>query len=141
MTISVYLTFDGNCREALEFYCQVFDTDFAMISTFADAPESANMPDEISDSVMHASVPIGSSVLMGSDHGHNERPFEVGNNFSISVDAESRAQADAWFKQLAEGGAIMMPMQETFWGSYFGSCTDKFGINWMVSQDLEGSAA
>ncbi|MCY4656020.1 MAG: VOC family protein [Gammaproteobacteria bacterium] len=137
MTVSIYLTFDGNCREALSFYCKVFETDFNMISTFNDSPEPFDMPDEEKNQVMHASLNIGNNVLMGSDQGDSSRAFISGNNFHISVDGESREQVDSWFGQLSEGGDVTMPLQETFWGSYFGSCTDRFGINWMVSHEVE----
>ena len=136
MSLSTYLTFDGNCREAFEFYRSVFGTEFVVLSTFAEAPEDMEVPDAARDKVMHVTLPIGSSVLMGSDNDPTGPPVVVGNNFSISVDTEGRQESDALIGKLSDGGTVAMPMQETFWGSYFGMCTDKFGVNWMVSCDL-----
>lgn len=136
MSLSTYLTFNGNCREAFEFYRSVFGTEFVVLSTFAEAPEDMEVPDADRDKVMHVTLPIGSSVLMGSDNDPTGPPVVVGNNFSISVDTEGREESDDLIGKLAAGGTVSMPMQETFWGSYFGLCTDKFGVNWMVSCPL-----
>ena len=151
MSLNPYLTFDGNCREAFGFYRSVFGTEFRVLSTFADAPDDMEVPDADRDKVMHVSLPIGSSVLMGSDRSMREAspsrspaegsnpdgpPLVVGNNFSISLAAQGREESDEIIGKLSDGGAVTMPMQETFWGSYFGTCTDRFGINWMISCDL-----
>ena len=136
MSLSTYLTFNGNCRDAFEFYRSVFGTEFVVLSTFAEAPEDMEVPDADRDKVMHVTLPIGSSVLMGSDKDPAGPPVVVGNNFSISVDTEGRQESDDLIGKLSDGGAVSMPMQETFWGSYFGMCTDKFGVNWMISCPL-----
>lgn len=136
MSLSTYLTFDGNCREAFEFYRSVFGTEFQVISTFAEGPEDMEVPDTDKDKVMHVTLPIGTSVLMGSDNSPDGPPVVVGNNFSISVTTENREESDDLIGKLSDGGAVSMPMQQTFWGSYFGMSTDKFGVNWMVSCDL-----
>ena len=135
MSLSTYLTFDGNCREAFDFYRSVFGTEFTVLSTFAEAPDDMEVPDTYRDKVMHVSLPIGSSVLMGSDSPAGPSVV-VGSNFSISLATEDREESDEFIGKLSDGGAVTMPMQETFWGSYFGTCTDRFGINWMVSCDL-----
>ena len=136
MSLSTYLTFNGNCRDAFEFYRSVFGTEFVVLSTFAEAPEDMEVPDEARDKVMHVTLPIGSSALMGSDNDPSGPPVVIGSNFSISVDTEGRKESDDLIGKLAAGGTVSMPMQETFWGSYFGMCTDKFGVNWMVSYSL-----
>lgn len=141
MTVSTYLTFDGNCREAFEFYRDVFGGEFEMLSTFGESPEDMGVPEELKDAVMHVSLPIGKSVLMGSDNAPEGPPLAVGNNFSLSVDAESRDHADQLLARLSAGGTVTMPMDVTFWGAYFGMCSDRFGINWMVVHELAGSAA
>ena len=89
---------------------------------------------------MHVSLPISDeAVLMGSDTGGEwATDFKQGNNFSISINASSKEEADRLFNALSDGGNISMPMAETFWESYFGMLTDKFGINWMVSVELSG---
>ena len=132
MSLSTYLTFDGNCREAFAFYRAVFGGDFHVLSTFADSPPDMEVSDAEKNNVMHVSLPIGDSVLMGSDGSSHGPPLRVGNNFSLSVTADSRERADQLLAALADGGDVTMPMANTFWGAYFGMCTDQFGINWMV---------
>ena len=83
---------------------------------------------------MHIALPIGnSSVLMGSDRPASMGPGKQGDNYSVSITAESQAEADKLFAGLSGGGAVTMPIGNTFWGAYFGMCVDKFGINWMVN--------
>ncbi|WP_294818322.1 VOC family protein [uncultured Flavobacterium sp.] len=135
-TTNTYLNFNGNCEEAFNFYKSVFGGDFTYMGRFGDMPESDDykVPDSDRDKIMHVSLPIGKSVLMGSDTGGEWAPaFKQGNNFSISVTAGSKEEADTLFAALAEGGNITMPLENTFWGDYFGMLTDKFGINWMMS--------
>lgn len=88
------------------------------------------------ENVMHVSLPVGDSVLMGSDSSSFGPPLAVGNNFSISIEGESREHCDEVFAKLSDGGTVTMPLEEMFWGSYYGMLTDKFGINWMVSYAL-----
>ena len=137
MSLSTYLTFDGNCREAFEFFRSVFGGEFAVMQTFADGPPDMPMPEGAEDLVMHVSLPVGSSVLMGSDTSPEfASPLVVGNNFSISIHGQNREYCDEVFAKLSAGGKVGMPMQEMFWGSYFGMCTDSFGINWMINYEL-----
>ena len=134
MTLSTYLHFDGNCREAFEFYRSVFGGEFEMLATFADLPPDMGIPEDERDKIMHVSFPIGSSVLMGSDmpSTFGAAP-EIGSNFAISYASSSREETDDLFAKMAEGGAVTMPLGDMFWGAYFGSCTDKFGINWQFN--------
>ena len=134
---NAYLTFDGNTREAFEFYKSVFGGEYSAFQTYGNAPADMNVPDEHRDKVMHVSLPVGDSVLMASDHVAGfGAPLTVGNNFSISVVVSSRQECDDLFAKLSDGGIVAMPLQETFWNAYVGSWTDKFGINWMVNYDL-----
>ena len=134
MTLNPYLTFTDNCREAFEFYRSVFGGEFMVVQTFGDGPPEMGVPEEALGRVMHISLPIGESVLMGSDSapGFGDGPM-MGTNFSIAYSPESRERADEVFGKLSDGGQVGMPMQEMFWGSYFGSCTDRFGIGWQVN--------
>ena len=137
MSLSTYLTFDGNCREAFEFYRSIFGGEFTAFQTFAAAPPDMPVPEAEKDRVMHVSLPVGSSVLMGSDSASGfGPPVVVGNNFSIAIEAESREYCDEVFGKLSAGGKVLMPLQETFWGAYYGLWTDKFGINWMANYTL-----
>lgn len=138
-TVNVYLTFNGNCREAFNFYKSVFGGDFTWIGTFGDMPpqEGYKMAEDEKDRIMHVSLPVSKeTVLMGSDSSSYSGDAVFGNNFSISISAGSREEADRFFNALAAGGKTIMPMADAFWGSYFGMLTDKFGINWMVNYDL-----
>lgn len=122
-TYHTYLTFAGNCREAFEFYRSVFGGDFHVFATFGEGPSDMD-------------VPIGGGVLMGSDAGPQAPAVNAGNNFSLSVATGGKQESDALLAKLSAGGAVTMPMEETFWGAYFGMCTDKFGINWMVAYEM-----
>jgi len=136
--VNVYLTFMGNCQDAFNFYRSVFGGDFPYVGKFKDMPTQEGMPpmsDEMGEKIMHISLPISKETsIMGSDTGGEWAPhFTQGNNFSISINAESKDEADRLFNGLAEGGKITIPLSHAFWGDYFGMLEDKFGINWMMS--------
>lgn len=139
-TANVYLNFNGNCEEAFNFYKSVFGGEFHYISRFKDMPEQNGqpaMPKEMENQIMHVSLPIGETIIMGSDCGAEWAPsFNAGNNFSISLNAESKEEVDTLFKGLSENGTITMPLADTFWGDYFGMCIDQFGVNWMISYKI-----
>ena len=133
MSLNPYLTFNANCREAFEFYRSVFGGEFMNISTFREAPEDLGVDEEDLDGIMHVSLPIGSSILMGSDSCSSFGPPRIaGNNFSLCFEADNRPHADKIFAKLSDGGKVVMPMGDVFWGSYYGKCTDKFGITWDI---------
>lgn len=135
-TTNTYLTFNGNCEEAFNFYQSIFGGEFTYLGRFGEMPanEECKMTDEDKNKIMHVSLPIGASILMGSDTAGEWAPKLVqGNNFSIAITAESKEEADRLFAGLSTKGQITMPMENTFWGDYFGMFTDQFGINWMVS--------
>ena len=138
MSINVYLHFNGNCREVFEFYRSIFGGDFDFIATFAEGPPDMQVRDDERNNIMHVSYRIGGSVLMGSDvpsfFGRLPNP---GDNFSLSYTPGSREETDRLFAKLSDGGTVSMPLGDMFWGSYFGSCTDKFGINWMLNYSPE----
>ena len=137
MSFNIYLTFDGNCREAFEFYRSVFGGDFVAFETFGNGPPDMNVADADKDRVMHVSLPVGTTTLMGSDTTTKpDAPLIVGTNFSISIVGESKQHCDEIFGKLIEGGEVKMPLQETFWGSYFGMCRDRFDVNWMINYDM-----
>ena len=134
MTINAYLTFAGDCRAAFDFYRSVFGGDFLFMQTFGDGPADSGAPEEAKDLIMHVTLPIGNGVLMGSDTIEQFGPLPVtGTNFSLSVAPDSKEQADELFASLSAGGRVTMAMQDMFWGAYFGSCTDRFGIGWMIN--------
>ena len=138
VSINPYLTFPGTCEEAFLFYKSVFGGEFPFMGKFKDMPpmDGKSVPDSEKEKIMHVSLPIGGGILMGSDSseafGH---ATVIGTNFSISVNADTDEEADKLFNGLSAGGKVTMPMGKTFWGSYFGMFTDKFGIQWMVSHE------
>ncbi len=136
-TVNVYLTFNGNCEEAFLFYQSVFGGEFPYIGRFKDMPQEGGKPMDpaMSEKIMHVSLPISKETcIMGSDTGGEwASSYKAGNNFSISINASSKEEADRLFQGLSAGGNVTMPMDNTFWGDYFGMWTDKFGINWMMS--------
>lgn len=135
---NVYLNFNGNCEEAFNFYRSVFGGEFPFVGRFKDMPPSPDghgIPEEQGNKIMHMSLPIGEGTyLLGSDTGGEwAMHYKQGNNFAISLNADSTEEADRLYNGLSAGGQQTMPMAKTFWGDYFGMFTDKFGINWMVS--------
>jgi len=139
--VCTYLNFPGNTEEAFTFYKSVFKTEFGGngIQRFGDLPADANHPpvaDAVKKMVLHIELPItGKHILMGTD-APKEMGFTLtqGNNMHISVEPETREEAKRIFDELSAGGTITMPLQDMFWGAYFGSFTDKYGINWMINQ-------
>ena len=136
MSLNIYLHFNGYCREAFEHYRSIFGGEFMIMETFRDGPGDMGVEEDALDQVMHVAYPIGTSVLMGSDVPPPFPPTKVhGDNFSISYTADGKEQADEVFAKLSDDGRVTMPMTDMFWGSYFGSCIDKYGIAWQVSTE------
>ena len=139
-SINPYLIFNGSCEAAFNFYKSVFGGEFPYIGKFKDmppSPDSKPVSAAAGELIMHVSLPISKeTTLMGSDSSAEfGQATVVGNNFSISINTDSVAEADRLFAGLSAGGVATMPMNKTFWGAYFGMFTDKFGINWMVNFD------
>lgn len=131
MKCDVYLTFDGNCEEAMEFYKDIFGGEFSMLMRYKDGPPEYMQPG-IEDKIMHVTLNFGYNCeLKASDSFH--QPLNKGNNFHVSFDAEDEHQAYAIFQGLSDGAQITMPYNDVFWGGKFGSLIDKYGIQWMVS--------
>lgn len=134
--INPYLSFNGNCREAFEFYRSVFGGEFAMISRFGDMDIGMEFSEEEKDYVMHVSLPIGGgSVLMGSDVPSAMGSVTHGSTYSIAIAPESEEEARRLFDGLSAGGAVTMPLENAPWGALFGMFPDKFGFAWMVNYD------
>lgn len=139
-TTSTYLNFPRDTEEAFNFYKSVFGGDFleGKMHRFGEIPAQEGMPpmpDADKNLVMHVALPIlGGHLLMGTD-APESMGFTVnkGNNVYISLHPDSKKDADDLFAKLSDGGVAEMPMQDMFWGDYFGSLTDKFGVRWMVN--------
>ncbi len=138
MPVLVYLNFDGNCRDALEFYRSAFGGEYMMITTFGEGPDDIGIADSDKDKIMHATLKIGDGVIMASDTPSNfGPPLSVGNNFSLTYPTQGKEETDELFAKISEGGTVTMPVEEQFWGAYFGACTDKFGINWQFNYEMQ----
>jgi len=137
--VSTYLNFARSTEEAFEFYREVFGTDYnAPIARFRDIPPQPGQPlmsEADGNLVMHVELPIlGGHVLMGTD-APESMGFAVsgGNNMYINLEPDDRGETDRLFNALAAGGKVEMPLQEMFWGGYFGSLVDRFGVQWMFN--------
>ncbi len=140
-TVNVYLNFKGNCEEAFNFYKNVLGGEFSYLARYSEMPSHEEMPpvsDDDSNKIMHMSLPISKeTVIMGSDYLDSwGPPLVVGNNTSLYLDVASKQEADKVFDSLSKDGIVTMQMGDTFWGAYFGSLTDRFGINWMIGTEL-----
>ncbi|MEK7145772.1 MAG: VOC family protein [Patescibacteria group bacterium] len=137
--VSTYLNFPRNTEEAFNFYKSVFGTEFTNeIQRFSTVPQQEGQPpmaEADKNLVMHVELPIlGGHVLMGTD-APESMGFKVshGNNIYLNLEPDTRAETDKLFKALSEGGKVEMQLMEMFWGGYFGSLTDKFGVAWMFN--------
>ena len=135
MAVHAYLNFEGNCREAVEYYAQVFGSEKPQIMTFGDQPASPDypLPEEAKNLVMHANIAISGSTVMFSDCFPG-MPFVKGNNISLAIVSKNMDELISWFNKLKEdGGKVGMELQETSWSKCYGSIADKFGIEWQFS--------
>ncbi|MEN9692705.1 MAG: hypothetical protein RLZZ330_349 [Actinomycetota bacterium] len=135
--VNTYLNFMGNTEEAFNFYAKVFGTEITSLSRMKDFPNNngAELSEEDSNKIMNVQLPIvAGHVLMGTDAlesmGHQ---LTVGNNISISLDVDSREDADRIYNALAVSSPSGSGMGDMPWGAYWGSCEDQYGIRWMIS--------
>tara|TARA_R110002073_G_scaffold128999_2_gene275024 strand:+ start:4033 stop:4443 length:411 start_codon:yes stop_codon:yes gene_type:complete len=131
MKCDVYLSFDGNCEEALNFYKQVFNGEYQVVMRYSDGPpEYCSEGNE--NKIMHATIAFGDGCeLKASDTFH--MPINKGNAYHVSLGVDNEQQGETFFNGLSAEGQITMPYQEVFWGGKFGSLIDQFGIQWMIS--------
>jgi PhnB protein len=136
--VNPYLVFNGDCEAAFLLYKSVFGGEFPYIGRFGEMPPAdgqLELPENEKNRIMHVSLPIGGTILMGSDSNSHSGDVRFGENVSISINTESREEADRIFNGLSADGVVKMPMTDTFWGAYFGMFSDKFGIHWMINFD------
>jgi len=135
-TINSYLTFSGNCREAMEFYKDCLGGELTM-QTIGESPLADKMPEKMRDSVLHATLIKDGLVLMGSDMV-SEDGLVRGNAVSLMVNCEREEEIRSYFAKLSEGGRVAHALEDTFWGALFGDLTDKYGNNWLLHFDKVG---
>jgi PhnB protein len=131
--LNPYLNFQGNCREAFDFYASVLRAEISFLITMGESPMASEVPPECHNNICHVCLKGEGIVLMGSDCPPDV--YEKPQGTIINVQAETAERAEAIFTALSEGGEIRMPMEETFWAERFGMCTDRFGVPWMVNCD------
>ena len=131
MSTITHLHFNGNCKEAFDFYAATLGGRIVFSMTYGEAPGAAQQSPEARDQIIHARIDLGDGALLGCDvpHGRYEKP----QGFNVMADAAEPGDAERLFRTLSEGGTVTMPIQETFWAYRFGMCTDRFGTPWMVN--------
>lgn len=131
MVAPIYLTFNGDCEQALTFYADVLGGKVLAQNTFAEGPGNEELTDPQRDKIMHMSVDIGGFAILGSDDLSANTDF--GSNFAIVLTPDSEEAAKRQFESFADQGAVVVPLDKTFWGALFGQVKDQFGIQWMIN--------
>ena len=131
MKLNPYLAFDGQCREAFQFYEQTLGGKIAFIQTIGESPMAANMPKESQSRIMHVTLHVGDQVLQGADAPRGQ--FTKPAGFCVALHFDDATEGERVFKKLAENGKIQMAFQPTFWAKGFGMAIDRFGIPWIVN--------
>jgi len=143
MQVNPYLNFPGTTEEAFNFYKSIFGGEFITLQRFSDMGEANPVPEEIKNKILHIALPLGTgNILMATDAIESMGPkLDYGNNMHLSLNTDSREENERIFTALSEGGKVTMPLADMFWGDYFGMCTDKFGIHWMLSFNKSHAAS
>lgn len=131
MQINPHLSFDGRCEEAFKFYEQCLGGKIQTMMTYGDSPMTDQASSDWRDKIIHATLIVGDTALMGADvpPGHHKEP----RGFSVTIQIKDPGDAERIFHALAESGTVTMPLQQTFWAVRFGMVVDRFGIPWMVN--------
>lgn len=134
--IQPYLFFNGNCREAMEFYARVLGTTASMMP-YSQAP---NAPAGSEGRIMHANLNASDGTSLMASDAPPDKPIPEGKNFSLSIACDTREEQERIFAALSDGGKVNQPLQDTFWGAHFGMLEDRFGIKWMLSHHAQPHA-
>jgi|ERR1051326_3329449 PhnB protein len=132
LAVSPYITFKGNCREAIEFYRSALDAQVLFTQKVGDSPMSSMGPAE---SIMHCTMKVGDSTIMMSDDLQPGGGAASAGNISLAIGLNDPEQARKFFGNLAKDGTVIMPIEKTYWAEAFGMLTDKFGVKWMINCD------
>ncbi|MEO8173384.1 MAG: VOC family protein [Sediminibacterium sp.] len=135
-TINAYINFDGTCREAMTFYKECIGGDL-VLQTVAGTPMEAQSPAHMKDKILHSSLQKDKLVIMGSDMTYPG--FIQGNNVSLSINCSSEEEINTFFTKLSDGGQVMHPLADSFWGARFAVLADKFGTRWMLNYEKQKS--
>lgn len=134
MPVNPYVHFTGNCREAVGFYAEVFETERQKIMSYGDMPAHPDfqLPEAVQDYVMHTYLMICGSMVMFSDV-YPGTPYTVGSNVSLALVSGDADQLRRWFSRLAQDGSVEMELQQTDWSACYGAVVDKFGVCWQFN--------
>ena len=138
MKLITYLTFAGNCEEAMNFYKEALGAEIILFSRMGDSP--MEIPENLKGKIMHARLRIGENELYMSDT-FDPSSLNQGNNVSLSIQTDDTTQLEKLFNSLSAGGNVTMPLADAFWGARFGMFVDKFGIHWMFNCELKKEPA
>jgi PhnB protein len=131
MQLNPTLTFNGQCEKAFKFYQQCLGGNIQTMMTWGDSPMADHVPSEWRDRIIHTTLIVGETTLMGGDAPPDR--YEEPRGFSVTININDPVEAERIFHALSEDGAVTMPLQETFWAARFGMVVDRFGIPWMVN--------
>ena len=131
MQITPYLSFKGDCEEAFTFYAKCLGGQLGGLFRYAGSPMADQVPPDWQDKVMHGSVKVGELELMGGDVAPGS--YEPAKGFTLSIQITSVPDAERIFRELADGGRVVLPLEKTFWAARFGMLVDRFGIPWQVN--------
>jgi PhnB protein len=135
MQLNSHINFNGQCREAFAFYAELLGGKVEFTMTWGEMPGAEKFPAETHNLIMHSTVRIGDSSLMGAD-SPPER-YQAPKGMNVALHFKDKAESERIFKALSEGGNVQMPFEKTFWSPGFGMCTDRFGVPWMVNTEGE----
>jgi len=136
MQLSTSLNFNGQCEAAFKFYEQCLGGKIQTLMTWGDSPMADQVPSEWREKIIHASLIVGDTSLLGSDAPPDR--YEAPRGMAVTIHIKDPAGAERIFEALAESGTVQMPFQQTFWSAGFGMCVDRFGIPWMVNTEQAG---
>ncbi len=133
MKLSPCLNFNGQCEAAFKFYEQCLGGKIQIMMTWGDSPMADHVPSEWRDKIVHTTLIVGDTSLLGSDAPPDR--YEAPRGIYVTIHIKDQAKAESVFKKLAENGTIQMPFEQTFWSAGFGMCVDRFGTPWMINTE------
>ena len=131
MQVNPYLSFKGDCEAAFKFYEQCLGARIGAIFRYGGSPAAGQVPADWSDKVMHGNITFGEQVLQGADVA--PQAYEEPKGFSFSIQLTDTSEAERIFRELADGGRVLMQLEKTFWAERFGMVVDRFGIPWLIN--------
>jgi len=131
MQLNLHLSFNGQCEEAFKFYQQCLGGHIQIMMTHGDSPMADQVPPEWREKILHATLIVGGTALMGADVPPDG--YQKPTGFAVTIQTNDEDEADRIFRSLSDSGTVTMPLQRTFWASRFGMAVDRFGIPWMIN--------